>query len=313
MRHLLFLTTIATCWAADPYQTWPPNQTVWREQQNKIVTIYGDIRRDTFETAPALVAPTYAPVLRIDYTHSIVEWPKESPFPASMDRPGERVNERRDEAMLIFRQKLGQWGALEIKESGSKDDRTDDYHWGDPETNFVFYLPPWRYGGLAVELGAQHPIGDSKDWLLSHGDLSHSSWTGNLGVRGGVGIWLCVLTLNARCDYTPRGINQIDADGKDQQKFANDFFRYQGSAALTLRPFTWGKIGIEQEYEGMRWRWHSGDSTQFQDFKIMRAPTIGMVEITPISGIHLSGGAGLDWTMDHNNGKVFKAGITINF
>ncbi len=290
------------------------NQTARREQTNTIPTIFGDLRRDGAQTAPAMPMPGGWSLLRVAATGHAVAWGTDAPqaqwavpvagTPPQPGTPTAPLVERRTDGEIRWRQNLGaSWCSSEIALRGSRDDRTDAVHWGDLETDLVFTLYRTRYQAVALAVGALTPLGDREDWLICHGRVSDWSFTPLLGLRGSFGIGMCTLQIRGDAQYTFSGSNTIAVADAGKISFENRHIGVGGAIGLSFRPWTWVRVGAEQGVAHDDWRIRGGEPQPgFTGMTLNQAPLLGVAEFTPLAGLHLtgwggrelSGGRGLD-------------------
>jgi hypothetical protein len=295
------LLIIAMSWyiAAAPTaaQDEPYNQTAVRERLERIVTIDGDLRRDGAYTAAAMPWPRGWGELRIGVQSRSVAWESDSAIAQAQADPSpddEPLREQREEGELRWRQNMGApWLNFEAVIRGSREDRTEDhFHLGDLETTFVIPIFLQRYHAIAVAIGALHPLADDgADWLISHGSLEDSSWTGKAEIRGSFGIQLATLQIRAGGFYTPHGANELP--GSDEI-VKDTYLGFVGAVGVTYRFTRWLRLGAEQSYANHRWQ-DRAEESRFT-LRQISAPLLGSVELTPKPGmgIYVQGFAGTD-------------------
>lgn len=277
-----------------------PNLSEWREARDLNVSVFGDIRRDGAFSQPAKPYFAWDTTLRLGYAHQTVLWEPQAPvvtYPGQQ-APEKGVVEKRDEISFLWRQATGlSWFSFEVLAKGSHDDRSaNTYSWGDPETNFVFTLWQERYQAIDLVLGCYHPIGDSTNWLDSHGQARDFAWTPKLGLRGSFAVGLAAINLRGSYARSIAGSNRVDKAPTDQNDtIEHTYGEVDLAAAISYRLTSWLRFGAEQAYRQQRWAERGSDTPTWDGSRVVSAPLVGTIECTVVpETLYLLGYYGLN-------------------
>lgn len=299
------------------------NQTVWREENERILSIYGDLRRESSLAQPAMLNPDEWTVLRADWTFQTIAWEPQAPtitYPGEA-APTERVPEERHELKLSLRQSLWcDWLSFEMILSGVREDRTEEaYHFSDPETNFLLTVWSDRYQAVTLSLGCYHPFGDPLDWYGSHGTMDEGSWTPKFGLRGSFGIGLATLHVRGSYARSISGMNEVEnqPDGLPDE-LDHTYQEFDSAVSVTYRVHRRLRLAIEQGYEWRQWRPKGGSDVSVDKNQVVKAPALGSIEVILVpKTFYLTAGAGFDLAnrtyLDDGDRLVVNAGVGFIF
>lgn len=282
---------------AEEEEAW--NQTEVREQIDVIPTIFGDLRRPSALTAPALPLPDGWGLLRLRAEREAIAWDAAT-APVALLGPTAGTSARtlvedRREATLDWVQNPGtSLLSFELHVPAARDSRTGTAHLGDPEADLVVPLAAGRYAALTLVLGERTPVTTTSqaDWILGHGTLHGSGETGCAELRGATGIGLGTLQVRARAEDTPHGQNTV-ATPTSTTTIADAYLALAGAVGLTWRVTTALRLGCEGGVERRRWRHRAGDPNLLTTH-VTTAPLLGSLEWTVVPGTFLDAWAGAD-------------------
>ena len=282
------------------------SQTHVRERAEAIPSIYGDVRRPLVGVSPAYPMPTWTNNISIGYEWSRVAWAADSAMARKISSPvasTEKVPYLQSRSDLELRwsgmtswQWLGYEFVLPMSYAGPA------YAESLPSLGEIAYrgilpLVTSRYGAVTAVLGASTMIpGMDTDPLISHGWI-----TPQAGIRATAGVGMVVMTADTLVSWCPIGEWDSQDDGiASGDELEHDYRSLIGSIAVTWRPLRWLRAGVVQRYEQHQWQPRSGSDTALIEMGLVTAPTMFVVEATPIKNMNVSIEMGADLLSNHD-------------
>lgn len=185
--------------ADDPLVISRTNETALNEWSGRLQSVVYDLRLSHPDADPGLGPMWPNAFLGITYRTRELFWAKNSALvqpPGAPFSPGAEIaSEKRQETLLSYRQGLWTpwvWDAEFVLDAGFTSRSTsvtssvsgtyeDTWMAADPRTIIRIPLHQERYGGLDLGLGATWGLGDTSDWIESHGGpgfVGQLNWSG---------------------------------------------------------------------------------------------------------------------------------------
>lgn len=292
----------------------PRNQTLVREQNMAIPTIWYDVRSPMLLTQPGGAMGT---PYEIDLTYRQHHLYREAfQNPQQRDQGEDHIEE------LRWKTRLAPWLFTELRCLAHAGAAANDIEASDAETLAGLQLYRDRYRGAAFVVGAAWPIGPGHVWGDGHrDDLKKPFAVAELRFTESLGWTVFHLNIGGRFGHdvhfatweeTP--IN--DAITLPQGTFAvNRYVRYESRLGFTYRPLLFLRLGAEAEarYETFTKSVDTGD-LRFNERSLV---TLGFLEFNPsrTTSLRLAGGIEPDVysKLGRKQGGTFGAGLGVRW